>query len=200
MGNPAYSTTNEKLLELRQIKSKSKEIRITYASMAGTSRDDANFIRWLCAAWNEMPSNYKLTILSHPKFLVGPEVVPSKFDFISFDFTTSKLESYYSFLQEQDLVLCGGTSVILDCAFTQTPIVLINFEIQKQTHWFSALRYFDTILHSCAIFSSFDYTYANTKENLIDLLINYVHKIEPNKSPNYFITPNSLTLSAKIFR
>jgi len=193
-GNPAYSILSEKHLKLRQTKNDSDKIRITYASMAGTNRDDANFIKWLCTVWEEMPSNYRLSILSHPKFAVDPTIVPNGFDFISFDFLSSKLETYYSFLQEQDLVLCGGTSVILDCAFTHTPIVLINFEIQKQSHWFSALRYFDNISHSCAIFSSFDYEYANTKENLLNLILNHVHKVQPNKGANFFITPNSLTL------
>lgn len=197
-GNPAYASRYNHGLKLKQTSSVSKEIKITYASMAGTNRDDANFIIWLCTAWKEMPSNYKLSILSHPKFAVDPAIVPNDIDFISFDFLTSKLETYYAFLNDQDLVLCGGTSVILDCAFTQTPIVLINFEIQKQVYWFSALRYFDTISHSCSIFSSFDYKYANTKEKLIDLMLKKVYEIEPNRSPNFYITLNSLTLPSSV--
>lgn len=193
-GNPAYASSYNEILKLKQATNTSKEIKITYASMAGTNRDDANFITWLCDTWKEMPSNYKLSILSHPKFTVDPKIVPENVDLKSFDFLTSKLETYYAFLHEQNLVLCGGTSVILDCAFTQTPIVLINFEIHKQTYWYSALRYFDTISHSCSIFSSFDYKYANTKENLIDLMLNRVYQVEPNKSPNFYITLNSLTL------
>jgi hypothetical protein len=99
----------------------------------------------------------------------------------------SRLEEYYEFLSSQDIVVCGGTSVVLDCLFTKTPMVLVNFEIVRQPYWISALRYFDSIDHTKDLFSRFNFTIANNPTQLIELLISKQVKQIELEDYTYFL-------------
>jgi len=169
-GNPAYSRLSG--FDNKNIRAKNRQgaLRVCYASMAGNNKDDTNFINWLWSVKKTIPLNIDFTVLSHPKFSVNKDLVPGEIEIKCFEFTSSTLQQYYEFLADQHVVLCGGTSVVLDCAYTKTPILLINFEIQPQPFWFSALRYFDTIVHSKELFSTFDYKYIKSQEQLINFL------------------------------
>jgi hypothetical protein len=186
-GNPAYSKLSG--FDNKNIIAKNKQdvLKVCYASMAGTNRDDINFINWIWLVKKAIPQNIEITVLSHPKFSVNKDLVPRDIEVKCFDFTSSTLQQYYEFLADQHIVLCGGTSVVLDCAYTKTPIVLINFEIQPQPFWFSALRYFDTIVHSKELFSTFNYKYVNSKQQLINVLNKDFIGVTPNDNDEVFI-------------
>lgn len=196
-GNPAYFNlpTIKKKFEAS---TNNNIVQITYASMAGTNKDDSNFINWLSEEFYKLPNNFQLTILEHPKFKIDLSTIKSKINLVTFEFASSKLEDYYDFLSKQDLVICGGTSVVLDCAKTDTPIVLISFEIAKQEYWFSALRYFDNIEHSCALFSKFDYPVANSGKDLIEIIKKREFHNGVNVHSKFFIGNDTKSLDEKI--
>lgn len=167
---PAYG--GEAILRrdrMKQIDTRKKFV--TYASMGLTTNpDDKNFIEWLVDFWDGMPESSELTILQHPKFSFDIQSKKSNIKIKKFGYLDSSLQEYYEFLRSQHFVLCGGTSVILDCLFTSTPAVLIGFEIVKQPHWSSALRYLDSIDHTRELISHAKLSIANSKEQLEAIL------------------------------
>jgi len=135
-----------------------------------TNPDDKNLVDWLVGKWHLMPKHFELNILQHPKFSFHVETELANINVRKFDYLDSGLDEYYMFLSSQDLVICGGTSVILDCLFTKVPVIVTNFEIEKQSYWYSSLRYFDYYDHTRELFSRFEFSFANSGEQLVELL------------------------------
>lgn len=146
--------------------------KIVYASMGtGTNPDDKNFIDWLIGIWHKLPSNYSLTILQHPKFVVNPDQLPRGINLVKFNYEQHSLGDYFSFLSQQHLVICGGTSVILDCAFVEVPVVVVGFEIIEQQFWRSSLRYLDFMDHTMEFINSMGFQVARSWESLLEIII-----------------------------
>jgi 5'(3')-deoxyribonucleotidase len=183
---PAYERLVNYLYNGKSSSSRKRQ-HFTYASMGlATNPDDKNVIEWLINTWKTMPDHFELTILQHPKFAI--DVTESRNVKVRrFDYLDSRLEEYYEFLSSQDIVVCGGTSVVLDCLFTKTPMVLVNFEIVRQPYWISALRYFDSIDHTKDLFSRFNFTIANNPTQLIELLISKQVKQIELEDYTYFL-------------
>lgn len=147
-------------------------INVTYASMGqNMNPDDESFISWLVEAWKKLPSNYYLTILQHPKFVVEPSKTHDRIQVRRLEYENSSLNDYFSFLSQQQLVICGGTSVMLDCSFTETPVVLVGFEISSVEYWSSALRVLDRFDHISAFTNEAGYPIANSKHELLNTIL-----------------------------
>ncbi len=201
IGNPAYDNLRfEKVKPNKSIIFR-REVCVTFASMGDEiNPDDSNFLALLTSSWGEMPSNYKLSILYHPKFKSSLKFVDSRVQQVCFDFSTSKLEDYYSFLKNQSLVICGGTSVLLDCAFTKTPVMILNFDVTRQKYWRSAQRYFDYMDHTKSLTSKFHYEAATSKDEMLSFLKNQINLIKPNESATFFLGTNNPPFSGLDFK
>lgn len=193
-GNPAY-TSEFKSAWLSEVQTPSLQpIAVSYASMLATNRDDLHMIEWLVASCKQMEGKIVLTILEHPKFLLPIDFkerilrkYPGCVTFVNFPYLSSKLEDYYRFLHSQDLVICGGTSVVLDCAFTATPVALLATEIRTQPYRYSGLRYFDTFEHSVELIGVYDYLVLDSKENVLDFFRNIQEEIPTSIDANEFV-------------
>lgn len=137
-----------------------------------------------------MPPNFKLSILCHPKFKSDVKFIDSRIQQICFDFSSSKIEDYYTFLKNQSIVICGGTSVLLDCAFTNTAVIILNFDVIKQDYWKSAQRCFDFMDHTKTLISKFDYKVARTENEIISFIKKQINGIKPIQSAYYFLGTN----------
>jgi len=167
---PAYRSSLNPREGKRTNIGKSK-IKVVYACMGlSTNPDDKNMAEWLISIFSQKASTIDFTILQHPKFLIDIQDSSETVCIKKFDYMHDSLADYYEFLCNQDLVLCGGTSVILDCLFTGTPIILLNFEISKQDFWYSSLRYFDMIEHTRDLFIKYPLPIANSKTGLLSLI------------------------------
>lgn len=165
-----------------------KRIRVLYASMGlETNPDDQNMINWICKAWTDLPKNFELTILQHPKFILWPEKLNERISTIRFDYSTSELRDYYKFLQSHDLVIGGGTSVILDSTFAQIPIVLTKFEIISQDYWKSHLRYFDYLDHTKTLFNMSNYVIVESQSQLLATLLQQEYRLPNQAARDFFL-------------
>lgn len=193
VGNPAYDQMYLKIMKNIGLNNFSQDVLVTFASMGDEiNPDDSSFCAWLINSWAEMPPNFKLSILCHPKFKTDVNFIDSRIQQICFDFSTSKIEDYYEFLRNQSVVICGGTSVLLDCAFTNIPVIILQFDVTEQNYWKSAQRYFDYMDHTKRLISTFDYKIAKTKNEIIFFIKNHVNSIKPNQSAHYFLGTNNL--------
>ena len=151
-------------------------IKIAYMCMGGsTNPDDINFIRWLINEWKNLPNKFHLTILQHPKFIMNIDKVflDGNIAIMVFKYENSNLMDYYNFIAQQDLVVCGGTTAALDAAFIGIPILAVGFEVVEQNYWTSALRYFDTKLHTKDFFEVCNVLIVKDKTKLLNYLIKY---------------------------
>jgi hypothetical protein len=105
---------------------------------------------------------------------------------MKFDYEISTVSDYFSFLADQDLVICGGTSVVLDCAFIRTPVALVGFEIENQKYWHSALRYFDYFDHTRCLFGRSNYFIIKDKEDLLLCIEQMLGVIPDWREAKYF--------------
>lgn len=191
VGNPAYDNMYLKIKNSVGLTSFSQEVFVTFASMGDEiNPDDSNFCAWLINKWGEMPPNFKLSILCHPKFKSDVKFIDSRIQQICFDFSSSKIEDYYTFLKNQSIVICGGTSVLLDCAFTNTAVIILNFDVIKQDYWKSAQRCFDFMDHTKTLISKFDYKVARTENEIISFIKKQINGIKPIQSAYYFLGTN----------
>ena len=151
-------------------------VKIAYMCMGrSTNPDDENLVKWLINQWPLLPTNFCLTIVQHPKFLMEIDDIALR-DNISikvFRYENSNLIDYYDFIAQQDLIVCGGTTAALDAAFVGIPVLAIGFEIVKQNYWSSALRYFDIKPHTKDFFENSGALVINSKDNFIKKLLEY---------------------------
>lgn len=157
----------------RQSQSKDDGLNVLYASMGTiTNPDDYHFTLWLIQTWSTARPKDSLTIMLHPKSPIDIRDCLNSEENIKFctlDYVKSTQMELNRLLQEQDLVICGGTTIALDAHFCNVPIALVNFEIVQQPYWHSALRYYDAIFHTASFVKTCNlYTVKSLKE-LLDL-------------------------------
>lgn len=170
---PTYQSI---FLPMQKEKSVSKR-RIIYASMGLTTNpDDFNFCLRLIRLCHELNDYLTLTILEHPKFPLGidPASLPINTDILSFPYETSNIRDYYQILLNSDLILCGGTTAALDSCFVGANVALIAYEVVKQPYWQSALRYFDTRVHTKQFFELSNLHRVYNEDELMLLLRNEI--------------------------
>ena len=157
--------------------------------------DDKNFVEWLVNIWGEMPSNFDLYIVQHPAFVMNDLKcnISRNVKLIVFQFDETSLIDYYSHLRNMDLVFGGGTTGVLDACFLGIPILAIGFEIKRQSHWESALRYLDCFPHSADFFADSETTIVRTKENLVQKILDYksIALIDPKITMRYTGNPET---------
>lgn len=107
----------------------------------GMNPDEYDFVIWLVTLTDKL--NLRLSVLQHPKFQHSFEELGSNVNVVTFDYGQTTLIEYYDFLKRHVLVIGGGTSAILDAAFSGTQIALLSFEIQKRDYWLSYLRLYE---------------------------------------------------------
>lgn len=132
-----------------QMVDRKRILKVGYGCMGqATNPDELNFL----SKFNELAETFpevSFSIIQHPAFPHDIKfVLASNVKIVQFDYDASVLPDFYSNLCSFDLILLGGTSLLLDCAFVGTPTVFIGFEIVDQYFWSSALRYIDKIYHS----------------------------------------------------
>lgn len=156
-------------------KPKSNLITVAYMSMSTmVNPDDRNFINFLLQLWENFPSIISLVIFEHPAYPINLNLtkISSNIKFVRFDFESTSLHDYYSFLSNIDLVVAGGTTGILDAAILKIPIVAIGFEIINQSFWKSGLRAFDYFSHTANFFIDSRVVVVKTKNQLKQILLN----------------------------
>jgi hypothetical protein len=137
--------------------------------------DEPNFINWLVEEWIKVPKHFNLFIVQHPAFKMDLSGVntPDNVKIEVFDFTSTSLIEYYSFLYEMDLVFGLGTTGILDAAYVDVPVLAIKFEIVPQNFWRSGLRYHDYFEHTSSFFRFTNIEIADSKEEMIKFVLNH---------------------------
>ena len=133
---------------------RSSSPKITYGCIGPVlNPDELNFINWLGQVSRETDSC--ISIVQHPKFKHNlSRVDTGNLVFETFDYLTSKLQDYYDFIAQQDLVIASGTSFALDTLFVQTPLIGLAFEVIEQDYWLSHLRSYDELPHSKYLFDN----------------------------------------------
>ena len=133
---------------------RSSSPKITYGCIGPVlNPDELNFINWLGQVSRETDSC--ISIVQHPKFKHNlSRVDTGNLVFETFDYLTSKLQDYYDFIAQQDLVIASGTSFALDTLFVQTPLIGLAFEVIEQDYWLSHLRCYDELPHSKYLFDN----------------------------------------------
>ena len=133
---------------------RSSSPKITYGCIGPVlNPDELNFINWLGQVSRETDSC--ISIVQHPKFKHNlSRVDTGNLVFETFDYLTSKLQDYYDFIAQQDLVIASGTSFALDTLFVQTPMIGLAFEVIEQDYWLSHLRSYDELPHSKYLFDN----------------------------------------------
>lgn len=153
--------------------SASGSLSVTYACLGPSANpDEIEFISFLVNTCRRLNSNFRLTILQHPKFQHNQIQTLTDVEIKTFDYLKCNPASYYAFLQDQDVVICGGTSVALDCAFLNLPLLLVNFEISQQEYWKSALRSYDKMVHTSSFLPSSGYRVIKNPNEFLSALIN----------------------------
>jgi hypothetical protein len=158
-----YSETNVKVgksywLDYDQIKSirlldkPTRNRRILYAAMGSYfNPSEEHFIEYLYSL-SQRP-NYKsldITVLIHPRFRVS-ENIQNKFsdriNFYAFDFgNETKTESYteyLKYLQQFQVVISSGSTVLIDACMVNVNIFHVDFELTRVPYWESIHRYLD---------------------------------------------------------
>jgi hypothetical protein len=137
--------------------------------------DEPNFINWLVKEWIKVPKHFNLFIVQHPAFKMNLSEVdtPANVKIVVFDFSSTSLIQYYSFLYEMDLVFGVGTTGILDAAYVDVPVLAIKFEIVPQNFWRSGLRYHDYFEHTSSFFRFTNIEIVDSKEKTIEFILNH---------------------------
>jgi hypothetical protein len=179
---------------LRKYGENREEKRILYGSMGLiTNPDDYNLVVKLIELSSSMPENTQLTILEHPKFRINvrPELLPENVNILCLPYETSNLSDYFQMLSECDLVICGGTSVLLDSLFVCTPVAVVHFEIQEQPYLKSAIRYFDTRVHTKSLFKAISLLHLYSEQDLARVLVGDIDVLRLEDSEVQYFTGNS---------
>ncbi len=155
-----------------KIKTKNSELarNVTYGCIGPIlNPDELNFIELLGEISNEVDSI--ITVVQHPKFVHNLNGrFTGKINFLTFDYLTSSLVDYYSFLSSQDLVIASGTSFALDTVFVKTPLIGLSFDVLQQNYWLSHLRSYDFLPHSKQLFEGLNIQRIYNKKDLVNAI------------------------------
>ena len=180
---------------------KNKPLNIGYACMgARVNPDDYNFINEFNNLAKFFPKQ-TFFIIQHPAY-------PHKIEFslnqnvkvVQYDYNKSGLESFYRNLSTFDLIIGGGTSLLLDAAILKTPIIFIGFEYQKHSYWTSALRYMDHFYHFSKFIKKTDIFICRSHSELVQVIKNgdFSHYRNNARSISYFTGNINLDLNSKL--
>jgi hypothetical protein len=162
---PCYQRLFEPVTSERQ----NKHLKISYGCIGPfLNPDEVNFINLLCKISNT--ADVRLTIIQHPKFQHNLSNLDlGKTEVKTFDYLTSTLIDYYSFLAAQNFVIASGTTLALDALFSGTPVLGLEFEVKVQDFWSSHLRSYDFLPHTKKLFENHQriprFPYIEIKEN-----------------------------------
>jgi len=156
---------------------------VGYACMGASIKpDESSFLHWFSDLSQEL--NFELIIIEHPKYRIE-NPIPS-YNLTVLDYPTSTLAALYETLSRFDVVVGGGTTLLLDSLFSGVNVVAVGFELQTQPFWSSAMRWHDTLQHTQSFFSESGIPIARSKEELIAELSKYLSSsVNTNKSDNF---------------
>jgi hypothetical protein len=178
-----------------------KPLNIGYACMgARVNPDDYNFINEFNNLAKFFPKQ-TFSIIQHPAY-------PHKIEFllnqnvqvVQYDYNKSGLESFYRNLSTFDLIIGGGTSLLLDAAILEIPVIFIGFEYQKHSYWTSALRYMDYVYHFNIFIEKIDIFICRSHSELVQVIRrgDFSHYRSNDRSISYFSGNTNLDLNAKL--
>jgi len=177
-------------------------VKIGFGCMGSVvNPDDKNFM----IDFNNIAKQYsdkEFYIIQHPIFPHNIDFdLSSNLKVFRFDYEKFNLTQYYKELSQLDLLVAGGSSILLDAEFMKIPIGYIAFEIIPQNYWVSALRYEDYVYH----FHKFiKLTGVRTIRSRNDL-INIINDGDSNQDflnsslSSYFLGNIEIDLSDKLF-
>ena len=165
-------TTPSYRLELLPKDKISKELVIYGCMGPFANPDEQNAIRWLIENWTKNLPSTNLLILEHPAFPLKfiPSNLPQNISIAVMRYSDSTLSQYYGLLASAKLVIAGGTTVLLDATFVETPIAAIAFDFEPQNPNLSALRSFDVRPHTKNFFEKCKVPLLNSPEDLMDII------------------------------
>lgn len=146
------------------------KLSILYACVGDSfNPDEKDFIFQDFNAMAERFPQHSFLVLEHPAF-------PRNYEFIErgnvstkqFDFVKHPLEEYYEFLAGMSVIICGGTSVILDALYVDTPVWLLNYETFNKPFHLSAKRSFDTLDHTRKLVNLIRFKTLNSFDEMMD--------------------------------
>lgn len=142
---------------------------IAYACLGPSlNPDEVNFINLLDRLSFKL--DIQLTIVQHPQFPHKIEQGAFKhLNFVSIKYSEASLQDFYNQISKFSLVIGGGTSFLLDAAFLGIPVYAINFEVEPQKYWKSALRAFDVLPHTKSFFEKCKVPIINNERELMGL-------------------------------
>ena len=148
-----------------------KHLRISYGCIGPfLNPDELNFINLLCRI--SQTTDICLTIIQHPKFQHNLSNIDlGNTEVKTFDYLTSTLNDYYSFLAAQNFIIASGTTLALDSLFSGTPILALEFEVKVQDFWSSHLRSYDYLPHTKKLFDNHQIPRIKNEAELIQYLI-----------------------------
>ena len=140
-------------------------------------------------------------------FIFQHPIFPHKIDFdlssnlkvLQFDYDKFNLAQYYDALSQLDLLVAGGSSILLDAAFLKIQIAFIAFEIVPQNFWVSALRYKDFVYHFHKFIEITGVKVIRSRKEFVDV-VNEVHLgqcIVDSDLSNYFTGDIQKTIAMK---
>jgi hypothetical protein len=144
----------QKLFEPVNTERQNKCLQISYGCIGPfLNPDEVNFINLLCKI--SQKTDICLTIIQHPKFQHDLSNIDlGNIEIKTFDYLTSTLNDYYSFLATQNFIIASGTTLTLDALFSGTPILGLEFEVKVQDFWSSHLRSYDYLPHTKKLFEN----------------------------------------------
>ena len=178
-------------------------IKVGFGCMGNlVNPDDKNFMIYFNNEAKLHPDK-EFFIFQHPIF-------PHKIDFdlssnlkvLQFDYDKFNLAQYYDALSQLDLLVAGGSSILLDAAFLKIQIAFIAFEIVPQNFWVSALRYKDFVYHFHKFIEITGVKVIRSRKEFVDV-VNEVHLgqcIVDSDLSNYFTGDIETNLSHELFR
>lgn len=144
---------------------------------------------------------YEFVIIQHPSYPHEIDLeLNSNFCIVQFDYTRVTLEAYYQSLSKLDVLIAGGSSILLDAVFVSIPIAYLNFEIVKQDFWKSALRYYDTLNHTKKFIELGRPLTLKNEEDLINLLSEkeFNRFVMDKTKVDFFTGDSSINLNAEL--
>jgi predicted glycosyltransferase len=167
---------------------------------ARVNPDDYNFINEFNKLAKFFPKQ-NFYIIQHPMY-------PHKIEFllnqnvrvVQYNYDKFNLESYYKNLSTFDLIIGGGTSLLLDAAILETPVIFIGFEYQQYSYWTSALRYMDHVYHFNKFIRTTNIFICKSHSELVTIIRRGEFNLYRNnaKSISYFTGNTNLDLNAKL--
>jgi hypothetical protein len=177
--------------------------KIGYGCMGSPSNpDDLNMI----IEFNKIAGKYRdkeFFVIQHPIFphRINFELSPN-LKILQYDYRKFELTQYYSELSKLDILVAGGSSILLDALFLQIPIAFIGFEVIKQDYWKSALRYEDYVYHFQKFIELTGVRKIRSKDELISLFDEKLLKrqVFTDESVKYFTGDTELDLNFNLTR